>query len=142
MPYAFDADDNAKKNQMVKSSTVGAFIALVLACGLLFGPLLQNSEEQVRIKSLAVAQSVGYQAWELERRREQSQTATSSAGRSPSSIQPTDFNQPVTGSLGQDPWGQPFSYKIRSEGQQKVIDVWSEGVHGVRTQVLIPISSR
>lgn len=52
-------------------------------------------------------------------------------GRSPASIRPPSATQisPSEGSLGRDPWGRPFHYKVfrSTDGEPIRILVWSSG---------------
>ncbi len=131
------------EKQVVKTSAWLSLLALTLALAFIILPILSGSSEQSAEKSIIKAQSVGYQAATIEQRKsleneKDSTSASATLGqRGPASIS----DDVASGTLGQDPWGQPFHYKIRLEGNQKVVDVWSEGENGVRTQVLIPLNT-
>lgn len=132
---------NGKENQALRPSIILAFMALLGAFALILSPIVRNSQEQAHIQSIALAQSVGYQAWEIEKRRILLVRGESKGGRGPSSVEGGPSTDDVFGTLGKDPLGQPFKYKIRTEGQRKVVDIWSEGPNAVRTQVLIPVEA-
>jgi hypothetical protein len=131
------------ENQLVTTSAWWSLFALGLALTFITFPMWRGSRDKNAEKSIIKAQSVGYQAAAIEQKKSfenKDQNPTNvAASRAPASIE----NEPelASGILGQDSWGQPFHYKIRLEGNQKVVDVWSEGENAVRTQVLIPLNT-
>ena len=102
-------------------------------------PFLKSSEQRLHEASIASAQSVAYQAWEFEKRRQTESLSQNGATRAPSSV-PDPSHETVEGILGLDSAGFPFHYKIRIEGESRVVDIWTEGPHSVKTQVIIPVA--
>jgi hypothetical protein len=116
------------------SSAASTVFAILGAAFLLSMPFLRGSDQKIHENSVVQAQSVAYQAWELEQRK---LTSQETSGRQPSSLSENE-TEPILGTLGVNTSGAPYHYKIRKEGDYRVVDVWTEGPGGVKTQVVIP----
>lgn len=124
---------NSQEKQKLRVSFWRTLGALAGAGVLLLYPLLRGAPDPEVQRALNQAESIGFQAWELENRKAQHHGVGS---RGPASEGP----DAVLGTLGLDPWGQPFHYRIRTEPQGHSVEVWTEGPQQVRTQVAIPNS--
>ena len=113
------------------SSAASTVFAVLGAAFLLSMPFLRGSEQKSHENSVVQAQSVAYQAFELEQRK------LDNSSRQPSSLSESE-TEPILGTLGVNTSGAAYHYKIRKEGDYKVVDVWTEGPGGVKTQVVIP----
>jgi hypothetical protein len=122
--------NNSLSNRQVQWGSLMAFLGAIV---LLVGPLLKTSDQKAHEEAILQAQSVAYQAWELEKRKAQS---AASENRSPSSVSILDSD--LQGSLGSDSTGAPYKYKIRREGLVRFVDIWTEGPNSIKTQVMIP----
>jgi len=134
-----DSNQLNQEKQILSISSILSVLAFIVASCILFGPMLMSSKDQDRQKALGKAQSMGYQIAILDSKMalqaaNDSQQLASTGERMPAS----QAEPEASGTLGVDPWGQPYHYKIRHEGRQKVVDVWSTGENAIQTQVLIP----
>ena len=125
---------NVEKRALSLGSVMSIFLFIV-AIFILVGPLLGDGQDQSRQVAIGKAQSLAYQIADLDAKNSlKIHSESDSSPRSPASVESLES----TGNLGLDPWGQAYHYKIRHEGRQKIIDVWSSGEHAIQTQVLIP----
>jgi type II secretory pathway pseudopilin PulG len=107
------------------------FIQLAVGFGLLalvglisLPSWIRHLEEEKVIDAQRHAEILGYQVFEIygEAARN-TYSIPASSSRSPASAQPA-----VAGSIGKDPWGQPYRYKIlSSSGSELKLQVWSAG---------------
>lgn len=129
-----DSSENHYINQVVRVASAVSLFALIAAVFAVLFPLLKNNEEMNLEKSLSRAQSLAYQIVVIESKNQKAaltgQTSINS-DRGPASISQER-------SLGQDPWGQPYFYKIRKEKTQTRVEIWTTGEHAIKTEVLIP----
>jgi type II secretory pathway pseudopilin PulG len=120
-------------------SSLVALFAFSLALAFILSPMVRGSEERNREKAILQAQALAYQAAAIEFKKGSLLTLSDSEiPRNPASEAGPEA---VSGVLGNDPWGQAFHYRIRQEGKENVVDIWSAGEHGIKTQVLIPSDS-
>lgn len=114
------------KNIILMSSLVGLI-------GLMTIPSWTRQRDEDRlVNAKRHAEVLGYQVFEIY--REASQTPIASEiinSRSPASLRTTGggpLNFREAGSIGNDPWGQPYRYKILSAyGDQLKVQIWSAG---------------
>lgn len=136
MDKAKSSDNNIEQKQVFKSTSILSLLALIVAILLIFGPAWHGVSDLNREKSITKAQSLAYQVVALESKKRalaaNSSNSISQKSRSPAS------SEPASGVMGSDPWGQPYFYKVRHEGEQTFVDVWTTGVNAIKTQVLIP----
>lgn len=131
------------EKRLLSLSTIFALFAFIIASCILLGPILMSSKDGERQKSIVQAQSLAYQvailddkrgSEELKERALADQDNAQSSSREPASA----AEKESSGTIGNDPWGQAYHYKIRHEGRHKIVDVWSLGENAIQTQVLIP----
>ena len=107
--------------------------SLVGLLGLLVVPSWTRQREEDRvINAKRHAEVLGYQVFEIYREASHTVTATEIVNsRSPASVRTTGgetLNFRDAGSIGNDPWGQPYRYKILSAlGDQLKVQIWSAG---------------
>jgi type II secretory pathway pseudopilin PulG len=100
-------------------ATIGAIVAIVLT---------QTFRDHRTERAQAVAESLAIQLKELNLRSQ----VGFSGKRTPASVEGSRIEL-MSGTIGRDPWGQPFSYSIRqsSENSEKArVFVWSAGPNG------------
>lgn len=92
----------------------------------------QRDEDRV-VNAKRHAEVLGYQVFEIYREaaRNTHPATASSSSRAPASAAPVEgesLNFREAGSIGNDPWGQPYRYKILSaQGAQMKVQIWSAG---------------
>lgn len=125
---------NIEKKQEFKSSGVLTLLGLVgFSVMIIAAPWNRQSMDSDVDAALQKAEVVGYQVVQIY--REAAKTAAVSSdnkgGRTPASISPEGNleNLRTTGTMGTDPWGQPYHYRILSAEKAKPmrILVWSDG---------------
>ncbi len=135
-----DSHEVSTGKQLVSFSMLLSVFVLIAAICVLFGPVVFGSKDQDHQRAISKAQSLAYQISVLDDKSAQKANSeevaanAQNSGRTPASQAPAERS----GTLGLDPWGQAYHYKIRHEGRHKVIDVWSTGENAIQTQVLIP----
>lgn len=122
------------ENQELKSSGLLVVLGLTTFAALLVATPWNRSLEDSRVElARQKAEIVGYQLVQIYR-----EAASEKRGRQPASIEGDQLR--LTGSLGQDPWGKPYRYRILNNPTQSKtmrVIVWSVGSNGrVDTPVL------
>lgn len=110
---------NFEEKQELKD---GSWIFPLLCLGLLMGltvlPLGRSSPEEKVVRARAKAEVLAYQVAQLYKESLAGSEDFSTDGRGPASvrapIQAGTPMPPAEGLMGQDPWGQPYRYKIES----------------------------
>lgn len=122
-----------EKKQEFKSSGVLTLLGLVgFSASIIAAPWnRQNHDSEVEL-ALQKAEVVGYQVVQIYREAAKvSGMPSGNSGRVPASVGPeaTLENLRTTGTMGNDPWGQPYHYRILSAEKNKPIRilVWSTG---------------
>lgn len=110
------------KKAFLFAGVIGLFVALILPS---WSRL--RSEDKI-VNAQRQAEVLGYQVFQIYREASQLQAAEPVQGRSPASV-PEDFlGRRESGSIGGDPWGQPYRYKIlKAERDQLKVQIWSAG---------------
>lgn len=99
-----------------------------LCLGIIIVPWNRSFSEKNSEKALQRAEIVGYQLVELYREASKEPQRLSNEARTPASLQADAFEVRTTGFMGQDPWGQPYHYRILAVDQKKLrVLVWSSG---------------
>ncbi len=99
-----------------------------LCLGIIIVPWNRTFSEKNSEKALQRAEIVGYQLVELYREASKEPQSSLNQGRSPASMQSDASEIRTIGFMGQDPWGQPYHYRILSADQKKLrVLVWSSG---------------
>ncbi len=135
-----------EKRTLSLSALLSVFAFFIVGV-IVFGPFLGTSKDQAHQKALGKAQSLAYQIASLDEKRDveafkdAQSNAQSTARRNASIAAQESGNAAESGTIGLDPWGQVYHYKIRHEGRNKIVDVWSLGENAIQTQVLIPSES-
>lgn len=116
------------KNHELKSSSLLVLLGSVVGSLVIIAtPWNRSMNEGKSEKTLHRAEIVGYQIVELYREAAKAQN-NPSPKRGPASILPAAGDLRKTGTMGQDPWGQAYHYRILSTDQNKLrILVWSIG---------------
>lgn len=109
------------KNQEVRSFGIISLLLLVGTCVLIGAPAWNGSLAEQQERSLRRAESLAYQL--LETRQPGSRTPASAAEQA---LNHLSLDQ---GHIGQDPWGQPYHYKLlkAQEFHKTRVVVWSAG---------------
>lgn len=124
-----------KEKQELKSSGVLVLLSLMgLSLAIIATPWNRQEEDPHVETAHKKAMAVGYQVAQIYREAAASTLHSSKkAGRNPASIadggEISLDNVRVTGTMGTDPWGQPFHYRILSSeksGHVRVL-IWSSG---------------
>lgn len=116
------------KNHELKSSSLLVLLGSVLGSLVIIAtPWNHSMNEGKSEKTLQRAEIVGYQIVELYREAAHA-AITPSSSRGPASVGPVSGDLRKTGTMGVDPWGQAYHYRILSTDQNKLrILVWSLG---------------
>jgi type II secretory pathway pseudopilin PulG len=124
----------AQENQKLNYKSLIFMLSLAgLLCSIGIPSLSRQRDEGRLINAKRQAEVLGYQVFEIY--REASHTASISTeivnSRSPASMRTNGgdtMNFRDAGSIGNDPWGQPYRYKILSaSGEQLKVQIWSAG---------------
>lgn len=93
----------------------------------------QRDEDRV-LSAKRHAEVLGYQVFEIYREAARNTHPENTNSRAPASVGPSegeDLNFRDAGSIGNDPWGQPYRYKILSSstngGEPMRVQIWSAG---------------
>ena len=118
-----------EQNQELSSSSLLAVIGLVgFSLAIIATPWNRDLQANKAEKALQKAEVVGYQIVQLYREATKDDIAQISGTRSPASVEASDKLIRTTGTMGQDPWGQPFRYRLLNADKSKIrILVWSAG---------------
>lgn len=119
-----------QEKQELRSSGVLTLLGLVGVSGLIIAtPWNKRVQDSSSENALQKAEVVGYQVVQIYREASRSQEVFFDKGNSrmPASANPEPLR--ATGTMGTDPWGQPFNYRILSGTDTKKIRilVWSKG---------------
>jgi len=116
------------KQDFSSSSVLSLFGLVTLSLVIISMPWNRQSQDPQAIQALQKAEVVGYQVVQIY--REAAKAESASGSRSPASVDSTvPLSQlRTTGTMGMDPWGMPYHYRILSSEKQKIrILVWSSG---------------
>jgi hypothetical protein len=125
-----------EKNQEFKSSGVLTLLGLLgFSATIIASPWNQSAQDSDTKAALQKAEVVGYQVVQIYREATKVSAApkVASGGRSPASIGPAaDAVDSLrsTGTMGTDPWGQPYHYRVLPSAEKNSnirIVVWSSG---------------
>lgn len=114
------------KNLIFVSSLVGLLVFLIVPSW------TRQRDEERFINARRQAEVVGYQVFEIYREAANAATAEKIINsRSPASMKATggeSLNFRDAGSIGHDPWGQPYRYKLLRDGSEQMkVQIWSAG---------------
>lgn len=117
------------KNQELKSSSMLLLFGLVIGCAAIIAtPWNRTMNEDRSERALHRAEIVGYQIVQLYREAAREANSTPEPSRGPASVGPSVNDLRKTGTMGSDPWGQAYHYRILSNEENKLrILVWSLG---------------
>lgn len=120
--------------QEVRSSGMLLIMGLVgLSMVIVATPWNRQFQDSRTEAALQKAEIVGYQVVQIYREASKSSMSENNGGRNPASIAPLEGEFPAnlrsTGTMGTDPWGAPYRYRILSADQvgNVRILVWSTG---------------
>ncbi len=124
---------NNERKQEFKSSGVLTLLGLVgFSAAIIAAPWNRSYQDNEIDAALQKAEVVGYQVVQIY--REAAKTSALSSGKSgriPASVPQEASLESLrtTGTMGTDPWGQPYHYRILSAEKNKPmrILVWSSG---------------
>ncbi|WP_413586020.1 hypothetical protein [Bdellovibrio sp. HCB274] len=125
-----------EKKQEFKSSGVLTLLGLVgFSATIIASPWNQSSQDVQTKAALQKAEVVGYQVVQIYREatKVSATPKVASGGRLPASVAPV--SEPMdslreTGTMGTDPWGQPYHYRVLPSAEHNSnirIVVWSSG---------------
>lgn len=121
-----------KEKQEFKSSGVLTLLGLVGISALIIAtPWNRQVQDSASENALQKAEVVGYQVVQIYREASRNQGVfldKSSGDRMPASAAPAEPLRTV-GTMGTDPWGQPYHYRILSDANASKVRilVWSAG---------------
>ncbi len=118
------------ENQELKSSNILVMLGLLGLClSIISTPWNRGITDPNSTKALQRAEIVGYQLVQLYREAAKVDSTTAlKASRGPASVSSEVPELRTIGTMGLDPWGQPFHYRILSADQNKLrVLVWSSG---------------
>ncbi|MDG0814742.1 hypothetical protein [Bdellovibrio svalbardensis] len=124
---------NNERKQEFKSSGVLTLLGLVgFSAAIIAAPWNRSHRDTEVDAALQKAEVVGYQVVQIYREAAKTSALSfSKSGRNPASVAPETTLESLrtTGTMGNDPWGQPFHYRILSAEKNKAmrILVWSSG---------------
>lgn len=98
----------------------------------------QRDEDRV-VSAKRHAEVLGYQVFEIYREAARNTRPEVTNSRAPASVSPVEADSMKfrdAGSIGNDPWGQPYRYKILSANLQRAdepmkVQIWSAGPNKV-----------
>lgn len=121
-----------KENQDVKYNRIFLALCLVGLCAFVALPSwTRQRDEENALAARQHAEVLGYQVFELYSDAAQGHNGTEMlSSRSPASMKTmgemASFKE--AGSIGMDPWGQPYRYKIlNASNTQLKLQIWSAG---------------
>lgn len=122
-----------KEKQQFRSSGLLSLLGLiVLSLTIIATPWNRHIEDSKTQIALQKAEVVGYQVVQVYREAiKVSLSSDKESGRQPASAHPMELveNLRNTGTVGKDPWGQPYRYRIlppKNSNALKIL-VWSTG---------------
>lgn len=116
------------KQEFRSSSVLSLFGLVALSLVIISTPWNRQSQDPQAIAALQKAEVVGYQVVQIY--REASKNEGGGSSRNPASVDDSvPLNQlRTTGTMGMDPWGMPYHYRILSSDKHRIkILVWSSG---------------
>ncbi|MGE5085353.1 MAG: hypothetical protein ACM3MG_03575 [Bacillota bacterium] len=128
---------NSEQKQEFKSSGVLTLLGLVaFSLSIIASPWNHSGQDLDTEVALQKAEVVGYQVVQIYREAAKSSSASvvSKGGRNPASLAPVVSLDSLrtTGTMGTDPWGHAYHYRVLSAEPAKNIRilVWSAGPNG------------
>ena len=126
------------ENRELRSSGVLTLLGLVTLSALIVAtPWNRAIQGQGSEEALQKAEVVGYQVVQIYREAAKNRApgVTLASARGPASVAPSTDDMAnmirTTGTMGTDPWGQPYHFRILSSNASKIrILVWSTGPNG------------
>ena len=121
---------NEEKQHFRSSGVLTLFGLLGLSAGIVATPWNKAMQDVGVDECRQKAEVVGYQVAQIFREASRNkENKHLSEGREPASLGPVGLeNTRTTGTMGFDPWGQPYRYRIlASDSSQVRILVWSSG---------------
>ena len=123
------------ENRELRSSGVITLLGLVALSALIVAtPWNRAIQGQGSEEALQKAEVVGYQVVQIYREaaKNRAPSVTLASARGPASVAPQSDELAsmirTTGTMGTDPWGQPYHFRILSSNASKIrILVWSTG---------------
>jgi hypothetical protein len=123
------------ENRELRSSGVITLLGLVALSALIVAtPWNRAIQGQGSEEALQKAEVVGYQVVQIYREAAKNKApgVTLASARGPASVAPSEDDVTgmirTTGTMGTDPWGQPYHFRILSSNASKIrILVWSTG---------------
>jgi type II secretory pathway pseudopilin PulG len=123
-----------EQNQEVRSSGMFLILGLVgVSLAIIATPWNRQFQDSKVETALHKAEVVGYQVVQIYREASKSSMPNDKSNRTPASVSPEESAFPAdlrsTGTMGTDPWGSPFHYRILSadkSGNVRIL-VWSSG---------------
>lgn len=115
--------NDQEKQRLNDSSWIFPLICLGLLVSLTILPLGRSSPEEKVVRARAKAEVLAYQVAQLYKESLAGSEDFSTDGRGPASVKaPIEAGSmpPAEGLMGQDPWGQPYRYKIEALEDGKV----------------------
>lgn len=115
--------------------TVCSIVGIILAQAMKDDrPQRARAMAEALAKQISAEQNKAFQFAQVVDSAQKGTAGGSSSGRGPASVEPA-VPALTSGSLGRDPWGQPFHYSVRklesNNGRQVArVFVWSDGPDG------------
>lgn len=125
-----------KENQKLSYKSAVFMSSLVGLLGFMAVPSWTKQRDEDRVVSAKRhAEVLGYQVFEIYREAARNTHPEVTNSRAPASVGPAEaapMNFRDAGSIGNDPWGQPYRYKILSANLQSAdepmkVQIWSAG---------------
>jgi len=128
-----------QEKRELRSSGVITLLGLVgLSAMIVATPWNRALQGQGSEEALQKAEVVGYQVVQIYREAAKNRAPSTmlASSRGPASVAPSNADDlpsliRTTGTMGTDPWGQPYHFRILSSSASKIrILVWSTGPNG------------
>lgn len=116
-----------QENQRVTSLSILTLFVVLIGCGLLLKPLYAPRNDTLAEKARNKADGLAYQLLEINSQLRQERGPASESSESSYS----EMQDRTEGTLGVDPWGQPFNFKVIKSSAKPRILVWSKGPDGL-----------
>lgn len=122
-----------KENQKLSYKNLVFMSSLAGLMGFMAVPSWTRQRDEDRVvNAKRHAEVLGYQVFEIYREAAiNTRPGVSNSSRTPASVAPVEgepLNFREAGSIGNDPWGQPYRYKILSvQDKQMRVQIWSAG---------------
>ncbi len=115
-------------------------LVLVLSGSILLKPLLSPPNDEKQAQAKTRAESLGYQLLQLQA-DSRKPVKSLGQGRGPASVEGEGMAFKSEGSIGIDPWGSPYKYRVvqNRPDEPEVIEIWSPNLSD---KVLISSSSK